>query len=176
MKKYPKLNYQVIKLRPLKIADKFQLAQLANNKKIYDNVRDHFPYPYNEDDAKAFITSTIAEDPKQNFGIAYEGNICGAIGLILQKDVYRKSAEMGYWVGEPYWGKGFATKAVELITEYGFDKLNLLRIYAGVFDFNIASMKVLEKNGFKKEGIFRDAVLKNGRICDEHRYYKLKKE
>ncbi|MGB5500231.1 MAG: GNAT family protein [Maribacter sp.] len=167
---------QVIKLRPLKAADKFQLAQLANNKKIYDNVRDHFPYPYNEDDAKAFINTTIEEDPKQNFGIEYEGNICGAIGLILQKDVYRKSAEMGYWIGEPYWGKGFATKAIELITEYGFDNLNLLRIYAGVFDFNIASMKVLEKNGFKKEGISRDAVLKNGRIRNEHRYYKLKKE
>jgi RimJ/RimL family protein N-acetyltransferase len=85
-----------------------------------------------------------------------------------------KIAEIGYWIGEPYWGKGIAGRAVALITANGFGELNLVRIYAGVFDFNIASMKVLEKNGFQKEGIFRHAVIKNGRICDEHRYYKLK--
>ncbi len=170
------MNNQVVKLRPLKVSDKFHLAQFANNKKIYDNVRDHFPFPYSEDNAESFINLTTEEDPKQNFGIEYKGDLCGVIGLILKKDVYRKTAEIGYWIGEPYWGKGIATKAVELITEYGFDELNLVRIYAGVFDFNIESMKVLEKNGFKKEGIFKNAVLKNERICDEHRYYKLKKE
>jgi len=164
-----------IKIRPLNLSDKSELANLANNKKIADNLRDYFPYPYNENDADYFIRLTEKEKPKQNFGILYNGKLCGVIGLIIQKDVYRKSAEIGYWIGEPYWGIGIATKAVELITDYSFNTLDLNRIFAGVFEFNIASMKVLEKNGFKKEGIFKKAVLKNGKFFDEHRYYKLKK-
>jgi RimJ/RimL family protein N-acetyltransferase len=94
----------------------------------------------------------MEEDPKQRFGIAYKGSLCGAIGLDIQRDVYRKTAEIGYWIGEPYWGKGIATKAVALITAYGFSELNLVRIYAGVFDFNMASMKVLEKKWLSKRG------------------------
>lgn len=168
------MDNQTTHLRPLEPTDQFQLAQLANNKKIFDHVRDHFPFPYEEGHAEAFIKAAREENPKQRFGIVYKGSLCGAIGLGIQQDVYRKTAEIGYWIGEPYWGKGIATKAVALITAYGFSELNLVRIYAGVFDFNIASMKVLEKNGFQKEGIFRHAVIKNGRICDEHRYYKLK--
>ena len=96
--------------------------------------------------------------------------------MVIQKDVYQKSAEIGYWIGEPFWGKGIATKAVELITKYGFDELNLNRIYTGVFEYNIVSMKVLEKNGFQKEGIFKNAVLKNDKVYDEHRFYKLSRE
>ena len=95
------------------------------------------------------------------------------IGLTIQKDVYKKSAEIGYWIGEPFWGNGIATKAVELITEYGFNKLALNRVYAGVFEYNITSMKVLEKNGYKKEGIFKNAILKNDKVYDEHRFFKL---
>lgn len=165
-----------IKLRPFQIGDKVRLAQLANNKKIYDNVRDHFPFPYNESNAISFINRTLEENPKQTFGITYNGELCGGIGLILQTDVYRKTAEIGYWIGEPFWGKGITTKAVALITEYGFNELDLIRIYAGVFDFNKGSMKVLEKNGFIKEGVFKNAVIKNNRIGDEHRYYKLKED
>ena len=162
-----------IKIRPLNLSDKSELAKLANNKKIWDNLRDYFPYPYNENDADSFIKLTEQENPKQNFGIEYNGKLCGVIGLIIQKDVYRKSAEIGYWIGEPYWGMGIATKAVELITGYGFNILNLNRIYTGVFEYNTASMKVLEKNGFEKEGIFKKAVFKNKKFFDEHRYYKL---
>ncbi len=162
-----------IKIRPLNLSDKSELAKLANNKKIWDNLRDYFPYPYNENDADFFIKLTEQENPKQNFGIEYNGKLCGVIGLIIQKDVYRKSAEIGYWIGEPYWGMGIATKAVELITVYGFNTLNLNRIYTGVFEYNTASMKVLEKNGFEKEGIFKMAVFKNEKFFDEHRYYKL---
>ena len=90
----------------------------------------------------------------------------------MQKDVYRESAEIGYWLGAPYWGKGIATKAVALVTHYGFETLRLNRIFTGVFSFNKASMRVLEKNGFTKEGIFKRAVVKNGITYDEHRYAK----
>ncbi|WP_350286105.1 GNAT family protein [uncultured Croceitalea sp.] len=160
-------------IRPLRLSDKVELARLANNKNIWNNLRDHIPFPYEEDDAEIFITLTIEEEPQRTFGIAHNGQLSGIIGLVLQKDVYQKSAEIGYWIGEPFWGKGIATKAVELISEYAFDKLNLNRIYTGVFEYNIASMKVLEKNGFKKEGVFKNAIFKNGKVCDEHRFYRL---
>ena len=149
-----------IKIRPLNSSDKTELANLANNEKIGDNLRDNFPYPYNEKDADYFIKLTEKENPKQNFGVLYNGKLCGVIGLIIQKDVYRKSAEIGYWIGEPYWGIGIATKVVELITDYAFNTLDLNRIFAGVFEFNIASMKVLEKNGFKKEGYLKRLFLR----------------
>ena len=165
-----------IKIRTLKISDKTELAKLANNKKIWDNLRDYIPFPYTESDADFFINLTNKEDPKQTFGIEYKGSLSGVIGLVIQKDVYQKSAEIGYWIGEPFWGNGIATKAVELITEYGFHKLDLNRIYTGVFEYNVASMKVLEKNGFQKEGIFKNAILKNNKVFDEHRFYKLNKK
>ncbi|MDH7447423.1 GNAT family N-acetyltransferase [Aquimarina sp. 2201CG14-23] len=166
---------QEIKIRTLTSLDIPQLARLANNENIWNNLRDYIPYPYDENDAASFIDITKAQHPKQSFGIEFKNNLCGVISLIIQQDVYRKSAEIGYWIGEPYWGKGIATKAVELITAYGFDKLNLIRIYAGVFEHNIASMKTLEKNGYKKEGISQKALIKNDRILDEHRYYILNK-
>ncbi len=162
-----------IKIRSLELSDKPDLVQLANNKKIWDNLRDYIPFPYTDDDAEFFINLTQDENPKQTFGILYNGELSGVIGLVVQNDVYKKSAEIGYWIGQPYWGKGIATKAVELITKYGFEKLKLNRIYTGVFEYNIASMRVLEKNGYGKEGVFKNAILKNKKVCDEHRYYKL---
>ena len=166
---------KMTELRRLKITDASKIASLANNKKVWDNLRDYIPYPYEEKDADYFIGLTEKEDPHQTFGIINsQTELCGVIGLVLQKDIYRLSAEIGYWLGEQYWGKGISTKAVELITTYGFEQLNLERIFTGVFDFNKASMRVLEKNGYTREGIFRMAVIKNGVLCDEHRYSKLK--
>jgi len=167
------LKSKEVKLRELHLSDKSQLAKLANNKNIWINLRDAFPYPYGEGNAEFFINRVKEEKPKQNFGIEYNGDLCGVIGLIIQKDVYSKSAEIGYWIGESFWGKGIATKAIELITDYGFEDLKLIRIYAGVFEFNTASMKALEKNGYKKEGISRKALIKNDKVLDEHRYFKL---
>ncbi|MDA8692522.1 GNAT family N-acetyltransferase [Saprospiraceae bacterium] len=166
-----------IQLRRLRKSDIFQIAKLANNKKVWDNLRDFIPYPYTESDAVFFVTLTEKENPEQTFGIITdEDELCGVIGLVIQSDVYRLSAEIGYWVGEEYWGRGIATKAIGLITHYGFEKLNLERIHTGVYDFNIASMKALGKNGYQKEGVFRNSVIKNGNICDEHRYAKLRSD
>lgn len=162
-----------IRVRPLELFDKTALAKLANNKNIWDNVRDAMPYPYKESDAAFFIALTRKEGTSQTFGIEYKDKLSGIIGLVMQKDVYQKSAELGYWVGEPFWGNGIATKAVELITKYGFEVLDLNRIFSGVFEYNIASMKVLEKNGYEKEGIFKHAIFKNNKFWDEHRFYKL---
>ena len=167
------MSNDVIKIRPLDLSDKTTLASLANNKNIWDNLRDYIPYPYTESDAIFFINSTKQEEPQQSFGIVFNNNICGVISLVIQKDVYHKSAEIGYWIGEPYWGKGIATQAVKLITEYGFNELTLNRIYAGIFEYNLASIEVLKKNGFEREGIFKKAIIKNNKVYDEHRFYKL---
>ena len=160
-----------ITLRRLTRSDAETMALLANNKKIWECVRDLFPYPYTLDDAKAFIKRTEEESPATTFAIINESDqLCGVISLMPNEDVYRIGSEIGYWIGEPYWGQGVATRAISLITQYGFDELELERIYAGVFDFNKASMRALEKNGFIKEGIRKRAVIKNGQIHDEHHY------
>ena len=166
------LKHDRIILRPLTDDDKEELARLANNKKVWDNLRDLMPYPYTIDNAIFFIDLTKQEDPQMTFAIDYAGQLCGVIGLVAQQDVYRKTAEIGYWIGEPFWNKGIATEAVKLITEYGLNQLDLIRIHTGVFEYNTSSMKVLEKCGYKKEGVFEKAIIKNGKIWNEHRFSK----
>ena len=157
-------------LRPFTDKDKQTLAKLCNNKNIWNNLRDYVPFPYSEDDADFFINLCQSEVPVQNYAITYKGELAGSVGLIPQKDVHRLSAEVGYWVGEDYWGKGIATEAVKLITMYGKKEFGLMRFYAGVYEYNKASMRVLEKAGFTLEGIFKKSIIKNGIIADEHRY------
>lgn len=159
-----------LKLRPFKESDSTRLAELCNNRKVWDNLRDGIPFPYTNDNALDFIDHCQNEKPQFTFAIEFNGEFVGTIGLVRQSDIYKLTAEIGYWIGEPYWGKGIATRSVKLITEYGFNNLGLIRIYTGVFDFNKASQKVLEKAGFKLECIFEKSVLKNDRICDEYRY------
>lgn len=161
-------------LRPLRDSDANALTILANNRKIWDNVRDFFPSPYTVDDANYFIELTQKENPRTTFAIEYNSELCGVISLVGQSDVYKRTAEIGYWIGEPYWNKGIATIAVKLITNYGMDQLDFIRIHAGVYEYNIGSMIVLTKNGYSKEGIFKKSVLKNGQIFDEHRFSKTK--
>jgi len=168
------LQHEKIILRPLNNNDSTELALLANNKKIWDNLRDYIPFPYTINDAISFINMVKDQKPFMTFAIEFDGHLCGVIGLVAQKDVYRKTAEVGYWIGEPYWNKGIATVAVKLITEYGFDQLDYVRIHTGVFEYNTGSMKVLEKNGYKKDGIFETAILKNSQIWNEHRFSKIK--
>jgi RimJ/RimL family protein N-acetyltransferase len=163
-----------VSIRSLNDADRTQLALLANNKKIWDNLRNHMPHPYSSEDAQDFIETTKKEKPQENFAIDYEGKFCGIIGILLQADVYAGTAEIGYWIGEPFWNLGIATEAVRQVTNYGFEQLGLRRIYASVFAFNAASMQVLEKNGYSKEGVGRSAIMKNGVIADDHRYSILK--
>jgi len=114
------------------------------------------------------------QDPATFFGIDYINEYVGNISLVPCEDIYRKSAEIGYFIGEPYWNKGIVTTAVNLITDYGFNYLGIVRIQTGIFEYNTASQRVLEKCGFLKEGIFRKSVYKQGKLWDEVRYAKLK--
>lgn len=144
-----------VKIRKLKIEDSKRMATLANNKKISDNLRDGFPNPYTIKDAEAFITKFQDQKQAKTFGIEYNGEYVGNIGLVPEMDVYRKSAEIGYFIGEPYWNKGITTKAINLICEFGFNNLNIVGIHCGVYEYNKASQRVLGKCGFEKEGIFK---------------------
>ncbi len=164
------LKDEKIILRKLQSSECKKLAELANNKKISDNLRDLFPFPYSTDNALFFYDLIKAEDPRLTFAIEHTGELCGIISLVPQTDIYRGTAEIGYWLGEPFWGMGIATRAVKLITGYGLHVLNFTRIHTGVFETNPASMKVLEKNGYMKEGIFKKAITKNNRVMDEHRF------
>jgi [ribosomal protein S5]-alanine N-acetyltransferase len=164
-----------LEIRAFKDSDSKRLAELCNNKKIWDNVRDYLPFPYTDKNAEEFIKHCQGENPQETFAIDYKGEIVGCIGLVKQTDVYKLTAEIGYWIGEPYWGLGITTNAVRLVTDYGLNQLELVRIYTGVFDFNKASQRVLEKAGFKLECVFEKSVYKNEKICDEYRYCLIKK-
>jgi len=157
-------------LRPFQTADKTALALLANNKNIWNNITNKMPHPYAESDAVDFIKMATSKEPSTILAMEWKGQFSGAIGLHPQGDVYTGTAELGYWVGEPYWGNGLASKAVALMLEYGFETLGFRRIYAAAYDFNTQSMHILLKNGFIKEGIFKKAVIKNGKVLDEHRF------
>ncbi len=164
-----KLKGNLITLRPLEKSDAQALAKVANNKKIADNLRDMFPHPYSLENANWFIQFVDSQPDTPRFAIEYQGEFAGMIGLHPQPDVYRKSVEIGYWLGEPFWGKGIATDAVKLIVDYGFNNLDINRIWAGVFAYNDGSKRVLEKNGFELEAVLKKAVYKNEKYWDEHR-------
>jgi RimJ/RimL family protein N-acetyltransferase len=163
-------------LRTFREDDQARLARLCNNRNIWDNVRDLFPSPYSKQNAIEFIELCQKQDPPVTFAIEYNRELVGCIGLTRQEDVYRMSAEIGYWIGEPYWGRGIATQSVGLLVDYAFNTLDLVRVYTGVFDFNLASQRVLEKSGFKFEGEFEKSVLKNGRFCNEYRFAKVRED
>jgi RimJ/RimL family protein N-acetyltransferase len=162
-----------IVLRPWQKEDAQALAAIANNRQVWDNVRDYFPTPYTVLDAEQWLESIRTIHPVQNFAILYQGRIAGNIGIVPKDDVYRMNVEIGYFVGEEFWGKGIATEATRLLVEYIEQEFNVVRIYAEVFETNKASMRVLQKNGFYLEGIRRKAVIKNGVIMDDYVWVKL---
>jgi [ribosomal protein S5]-alanine N-acetyltransferase len=164
------LHLGKVSLRKLDLSDKEKIASMANNKNVWDNLTDIMPHPYSEDDAVSFIRMATSSKSNHIFGIEYDGELCGVIGLHSQPDVFRLSAEIGYWLGEDYWHKGIAGYAVRIAVIYGFETLGLERIFASVYDFNTASRRVLEKSGFIFEGRSRKSVIKNNVILDDLRY------
>ena len=167
------LSDEIVSLREFRRNDDIRIAELANNEKIAINLRDGFPYPYTLRDAAIFLDKFIDLDPPSVFAIEYQGEYVGNIGLHKATDVYRKSAEIGYFLGEPFWNKGIMTRAVNMICDYGFKTLDIVRIHAGIFEYNPASMRVLEKCGFKCEAISEKAIFKKGKLYNEYRYAKV---
>jgi len=154
--------------------DAESVARYANNRKIWINLRDIFPHPYTMANAEAFLSIVTEDDPKTVFAIANEVEAIGSIGLVPGKDVHRFTAELGYWLAEPFWGKGIVTEAVKRITEYAFSRFSLKRVYAEPYATNPASARVLEKAGFKYEGLLRASAFKDGRLVDQLLYARVK--
>lgn len=146
------------------------LAKYANNAKVAMHLTDRFPHPYTIEDAKSFMMMVRKQNPQTFFAITYGGEYVGNIALSQGTDIYRRSADVGYFVAEPFWKKGIASRAVQCVIEWGFQNLDIIRITAGVKETNIASQRVLEKCGFLKEGVMRKAVFKHGEFFDEIRY------
>jgi ribosomal-protein-alanine N-acetyltransferase len=157
-------------LRELRLGDAAALQKQANNPNIACFLFDRFPSPYNLPDALDFIRLRIADEIQTKFAIVVDDEFAGVIGIDFREDIYRKAPLIGYWLGQQYWGKGIMTKAVRLIVDYGFNNLDIERLQAGILGNNPASMRVLEKAGFKKEGILRSGIIKKGIILDEHIY------
>lgn len=154
-------------LRHWKQGDEHSLVRHASNRRVSRNLRDEFPSPYTLADARWWIQHAATLKPGLALAIVVEGQAVGGIGLILRDDIYRRSAEIGYWLGEEFWGRGIMTEAVQTVTEYAFAHYDLCRIYAGVFEFNSGSMRVLEKAGYQFEARHRKAVTKDGQTFDE---------
>ena len=160
----------MIRLEDIKLTSSEAIQQLANNYAIAKNLRNIFPHPYTIEDAVSFLELASNGSLGYLFGIYDNNTFVGCCSLIPQPDVYRINAEIGYWIGESYWGKGYATEAVKLLIDYAFEELDLLRVYACVFEYNTGSMRVLEKVGFEKEAIIKYSIIKEGKILDEHLY------
>ncbi|MEK9659953.1 MAG: GNAT family protein [Chloroflexota bacterium] len=142
------------------------LARHADDPAIARWLRDTFPSPYSLGDARRWISAAIKTDPRTSFAIALDGESIGAISVELGTDVYRLSAEVGYWVGQAHWGKGVATRALMTFTPWAFEAYGLERVWAGVFAANAASARVLEKAGYALEGRMWRALVKDGTLDD----------
>jgi len=161
------------RLRPWSPGDAPALAKYANNRKVWLNLRDLFPHPYTLEHARAFLEMAAGRNPPTVLAIATAEEAIGSIGLSPNQDVHRLTAEMGYWLAEPYWGKGIMSEAVARCADYGFETFGLLRIYAEPYAHNGASCRVLEKAGFALEGRLRSSVIKDGQILDQFMYAKV---
>lgn len=158
--------------RDWKLSDAESIVPLANNVKVAGNLRNTFPYPYTLDDAHLFITKSIHQHKKNhlNKAIIIDGSASGSISLLMQEDVSIKSGELGFWLGEPFWGKGIMTRAITQMCEAAFNDSDLVRIYARPFAENEKARKALEKAGFQLEGIFKNSIYKNERVMDSCMY------
>lgn len=158
------------KLRPWRLDDIDSLVENANDPDIAKNLTDGFPYPYTREHGLRFIENASRDRPIKVFAIEVNGKAVGGIGIHPQQDIMKKNAELGYWLGKKYWGKGIVTAAVKEIVKYGFDTFPITRIYARPFGTNNSSQRVLEKAGFTLEAHIKNNIYKNGEFLDEMIY------
>ena len=155
MELFPELNTKRLKLRKIQIEDIPSLVKYANSKKISDHIL-NIPYPYQEPDAVfriSYVVQGFKNKARYVFAITLkEGSeFIGEISLHLDKD--KPIAQLGYWLGEPFWNQGIGTEATEAIVKFGFEKLNLHLIFATCHVENKASEKVLLNNGMRKDNM-----------------------
>jgi [ribosomal protein S5]-alanine N-acetyltransferase len=163
-------------VRPWRQADAKALVQHANNVNVAKQLRDRFPHPYTLGDAKTFIDSVALARPVTTFAIEVGGEAAGGIGFSPGNDVERYSAEIGYWLGEAFWGRGIVSEALTLVSDYAFSTCRILRLYALPFADNAQSIRVLEKAGYALEGILRSSSVKFSQPRDQAMYARVNAE
>jgi ribosomal-protein-alanine N-acetyltransferase len=168
-----RLEGRLCAIRPWRESDAASLVAHANNINVAKYLRDRFPHPYTRKDAHEFLRYAAASPDPSNLAIEVDGAAVGAIGYVPGSDVERFSAEVGYWLGEAYWGRGIVTEAVVMLTEFAFTRLNLLRLFALPFADNIASARVLEKAGYVREAVLRSSCVKYGVPRDQLLYARI---
>ena len=157
-------------VRSWALSDLDALVRYANNRQIWLNLRDRFPYPYTRGNGRTYLKQMRETRPETSFAIAVDEEAVGGIGFVPQQDVERVSAEIGYWLGEPFWGRGITTEALTAVTRYAIEQHQLTRIFALPFAHNTASCRVLEKAGYHLEGRLRRSAIKDGEIVDQMQY------
>ncbi len=167
------LQGQRCRVREWLKTDAEALAEHANNSNVARNLRDRFPHPYTLRDARAFLRQAVAARDPTNLAIEADGVAVGAIGYVPGRDVERFSAEIGYWLGESFWGRGIVSEALQLVTEHAFERMNFLRLFALPFADNIASVRVLEKAGYVKEGLLQSSSVKFGEPRDQFMFARI---
>lgn len=167
-----------VRIRTWKMEDAHSLVAAINNKKVQDNLRDGIPFPYSISDAEMFISSTLntENDSKYVWAITVDDEAIGSIGVYRKENIHRYTAEIGYYIAEPWWGKGIGTIAIKEACSYIFNKTDIIRIFADPFSCNIASCRILEKAGFIFEGTLRKNAIKNGKVLDMKMYALVKNQ
>jgi RimJ/RimL family protein N-acetyltransferase len=165
-----KVDCGVCELRPFRPDDAPSIAELANDRDIWINLRDRFPHPYELSHAKAYIVRVSKQNPPTSLAISFAGRAVGSISVILGSDIERVNAEIGYWLGKPYWGRGILSAALGAMTQYAIKEFKLTRVFAVPFVRNPASSRVLEKTGFIREGLMKQSAIKDGVVEDQYLY------
>ena len=166
-----------ILLRPWRDEDADDLVRHANDRRIWRNLTDRFPHPYTREAAEEWLRRNRAhEGPPHHFAIVVGGEACGGAGLEPRADLARRTAEVGYWLGAAFWGRGIATAALRLVTAYAFERFDFARLEAGVLAWNPASCRVLEKGGYVREARLRRAAFKDGELVDTFLYARLRED
>ena len=161
-------------IRPWAIKDAEAFEKHANNYQVWVNLRDGFPYPCTRERAQSFVEAASRQNPVTFCALATHEEAIGGIGITLNQDVHRLTAELGYWLGEPFWGRGMMSEAVAKFSDYAFETFGLVRLYAEPYAHNENSCRVLEKAGFVLEGRLKSSVIKEGQILDQLMYAKIK--
>jgi RimJ/RimL family protein N-acetyltransferase len=157
-------------VRSWRVDDLASIVAHADNRKIWLNLRDRFPHPYTKRAGREFLHGAVTQRPETHFAIDVGGDAVGGIGFAMQHDVERVSAEIGYWLAEPFWGRGIATEALSAVTSYAIETHGFTRVFAVPFATNHASCRVLEKAGYVLEARLRRSAIKDGQVIDQLQY------
>jgi [ribosomal protein S5]-alanine N-acetyltransferase len=158
------------RLRTLEERDATSIAQNANDREIWLNLRDRFPHPYSEENAREYIELRKSVHPLTSLGIDVNGDIVGMVSLMPGSDIERINCEIGYWLGREFWGRGIVTEAVRAMTKHAFAELKMERVFAVPFTRNPASCRILEKCDYVREGTMRRSAIKDGLVLDQYLY------